>query len=128
MKKSLRRISGIFTGNLLVLGLLGCASNKHEQTLAQTQFVAGQEEAFAQLQLSGIYVVRVVGPFKRTVLLWHKGMTLAETILEAGYLEEVAPTQFLIQRGPTALTVTPDSLLRGKDVPVEAGDVIRVIP
>jgi len=107
----------------------GCASSQNKgPTEAQRQFAAGQEQAFAMLQQSGILVVRVVGPFEIPVVEWHDGMTLAEVILAAGYLEPHDPTQLLIQRGPTSLTIHPDLLLRGEDVPVEGGDVIHVLP
>ena len=123
------RVLGLPTVLILTaLFLIGCASNKRKPTEAQVQFAAGQEEAFAMLTRNGIYVVRVVGPFKRPVLPWHEGLTLTQVILEAGYMEQRDPAQIIIQRGPAAEPVDPSSLLGGEDVPVQAGDVIHVLP
>jgi hypothetical protein len=113
---------------LLIAALLGCASSDRQRRDAQQHFIAGQEEAFAALQRSGIRIVRVAGPFQRPIVPWHEGMTLAQVILAAGYLEPRDPSQILIQRGPTALSIDPGKLLRGEDVPVESGDIIRVTP
>ena len=113
---------------LMLLGLAGCASGKHRSKTAQTQFAAGQEEAFVMLQRSGIYVVRMVGAFQRPVVLWRDQMTLAEAILDAGYLAQNPPAQILIQRGLAVQRIAPETLLKGEDVPVEVGDVIHVLP
>ena len=113
---------------LVALALAGCASKDHKTTEAQRHFSAGQEETFAMLQRSGIEVIRVTGPFQRPVVLWRQEMTLAQVILEAGYLEPGDPNQIIIQRGPTTLPIDPAILLRGEDVPVEPRDVIHVVP
>jgi hypothetical protein len=113
---------------LAALTLAGCATDRHKPTAAQTHFAAGQEEAFALLQRSGIQVVRMIGPFQRPVLPWRSGMTLAEAILESGYLDEKPPATILIQRGPAAVPVDPTTLLQGGDVPIEAGDAIHILP
>jgi hypothetical protein len=113
---------------LALVTVTGCATRDVRPTEAQRQFAAGQEEAFAMLQRSGIAVVRVVGPFERPVVLWRPGLTLAEVLLSARYLEQRNPSQIIIQRGPTAIPVDPSILLRGEDVPVEGGDVVRVFP
>lgn len=113
---------------LIAAVMSGCASNNRKPTEAQVQFAAGQEDAFAMLARSGIYVVRVVGPFKRPVLPWHEGLTLTQVILEAGYMEQKDPAQIIIQRGPAAEPIDPSRLLTGEDVPVQAGDVIHVLP
>jgi hypothetical protein len=113
---------------LTALVVTGCATDPHKPTAAQAQFAAGQEDAFAMLQRSGIQVVRMVGPFQRPVLPWRHGMTLAQAILEAGYLDPKAPATILIQRGPKAVPINPNTLLQGEDVPVEAGDAVHVFP
>ena len=113
---------------LPALVLPGCATDPRKPTAEQTQFAAGQEDAFAMLQRSGIQVVRMMGPFQRPVLQWRHGMTLAQAILEAGYLDPKAPATILIQRGPTAMPVNPNTLLQGEDVSVEAGDAVHVFP
>jgi len=121
-------IRGFIIAFLSVAGLAGCATHPGQVTEAQRQFNAGREEAFAMLQRSGIAVVRAVGPFERPVVLWHKGMTVGEVILQAGYLDKNAPREILIQRGPTALEVNPADLLQGNDAAVEAGDIVHVLP
>jgi hypothetical protein len=107
----------------------GCASSPEAgPTEAQQHFAAGLEEAFAMLQRSGIEVVRIVGPFQRPVVQWQPELTLAQVILEAGYIAERDPQQILIQRGPSTFTVDPGRLLSGEHLPVESGDVIHVVP
>lgn len=113
---------------LLSFAWAGCASSDKQGTEAQSQFKAGMEETFAVLQRSGIEVVRVVGPFELPVLQWHEGMTLAETIVSAGYQARENPSQILIQRGPTAISIDPATLLSGEDVRVESWDVVHVFP
>jgi len=122
------RSSLLISASLAIAAFTGCASHQPPMTDAQRQFMAGQEEAFAMLQRSGIAIVRVDGPFQRPVLLWHEGMTVGEVILQAGYLDEHEPKKILIQRGASVLEVDPDSLLQGKDTPVASGDVIHVLP
>jgi len=113
---------------LIITGMTGCASGEHKPSKAQTQFAAGQEEAFALLQRSGIYVVRMVGPFQRPVVLWREEMTLAQAILDAGFLGQDAPTQILIQHGLIMERIAPARLLQGEDVPIQPGDVIHILP
>jgi hypothetical protein len=112
----------------IAVSLTGCASRPGQATKAQQQFAAGQESILNLLQQSGIAVVRVVGPFQRPMLAWKPGMTLAQVILEAGYLEARQPGQIFIERGGTVLPIELAELLDGKDVPVESGDVIHVRP
>jgi hypothetical protein len=69
-----------------------------------------------------------MGPFERPVVQWRQKMTLAQVILTAGYLDTREPGQILIQRGSGAFPVDPGTLLSGKDVSVEPGDVIHVHP
>ena len=108
------------TSSLLILVLAfalvasGCASSKDKQSdEARGHFIAGQEEAFATMQRSGILLVRLIGPFQRPVILWQPEMTLAEAIVDAGYLENQDPSQILIQRGAEVFDVAaaqPESI------------------
>ena len=75
----------------MILLTVGCASTKTDVAEAQRQFMAGQEEAFAMLQRSGIEIVRMIGPFQRPVVQWNPSLTLTETILAAGYLDTRDP-------------------------------------
>ncbi len=128
MNERFRPLIGLLPVAIAAICLSGCASNQGRPTEAQRHFAAGQESMITMLQQSGIALIRIVGPFQRPVLPWTPDMTLAEVILQAGYLESRQPAQILIQRGPTTLTIAPSDLLQGKDVPVESGDVIHVYP
>jgi len=108
--------------------LAGCSPEHRKNAQTRSDFLAGQEDAFSMLQRSGIQIVRLVGPFERPVVLWRDGMTLAQAIVAGGYQEARNPAEILIQRGPTALHVSPDDLVGGHDLPLESGDVIVVLP
>jgi hypothetical protein len=107
---------------------VGCTTSARDPTEAQRHFMAGQEEAFAMIQRSGIRIVRIIGPVQRPVIEWQQDMTVAEVILAAGYLETSDPSQILIQRGAQFFEVDLTQLLAGESVPIEPGDVIRVVP
>lgn len=113
---------------LVAASLTACVSGKRGGTTEHEEFLAGQEEAFNMLERSGIAVVRVVGPFQHPVVTWREGLTVSEVILEAGYLETRDPTQILVQRSGTVMAVDPESLLLGRDLAVESGDVVHVLP
>ena len=129
MKGPIHSVLPLGAALMIPLMLNGCASDRSDQqTEAQRQFLAGQDEAFAILERSGVPVVRVAGPFERPVIQWQEDMTLAQAILAAGYLDNRDPGQIIIQRGPTALNIDPAILLQGEDVQVQSGDVIHVLP
>jgi len=113
---------------VLLCAVPGCGTGAHKPIRAELQFAAGQEDAFAMLQQSGIFVIRFVGPFERPVVMWHEEMTLAEAILQAGYMSQQDPAQIIIRRNATAVTIDPRQLLEGEHVAVESGDVIQVLP
>jgi hypothetical protein len=54
------------------------------------------------------------------------GLTLAQAITTANYIDSKPPKEIIITRNGEDAKIDPNVLLRGTDVPLEAGDVIRL--
>ena len=57
---------------------------------------------------------------------WVAGLTLAQAIATANYLDPHEPKQIIITRDGESATVDPNVLLNGTDVPLEAGDIVEL--
>ncbi|HTA95838.1 MAG TPA: hypothetical protein VK769_06910, partial [Verrucomicrobiae bacterium] len=78
-----------------------------------------------QLQIPG---VTVIGPVQTSQVPWVAGLTLAQAIATANYLDPHEPKQIVITRNGESARVDPNVLLNGTDVPLEAGDVVELRP
>jgi protein involved in polysaccharide export with SLBB domain len=68
----------------------------------------------------------VIGPVQNPNVPWVAGLTLAQAIATADYLEPRAPIQIIITRGGESAAMDAKVLLNGTDIPLEIGDVIEL--
>ena len=68
----------------------------------------------------------VIGQVQNTQVQWVSGMTLAQAIASANYTGTDQPKQIIITRNGETATMDAADLLNGKDVPLQAGDVIEL--
>jgi type II secretory pathway pseudopilin PulG len=105
----------------------GCTTQSTAQAKAQQAYLAGQNAALQQ-QASQFSGVTVVGPVQNPRVPWVAGLTLAQAIATANYLDSQTPGQIIITRQGESAKLDPDVLLNGVQVPLEPGDVIELQP
>jgi len=106
--------------------LAGCLTKSGAQTKEQQAYLAGQNAALQQQQASQFSGVTVVGPVQNPRVPWVAGLTLAQAVATANYLDSQAPGQIIITRQGESAKLDPDVLLNGVQVPLEPGDVIEL--
>jgi hypothetical protein len=72
--------------------------------------------------------VTVVGPVQNSFVPWVAGLTLAQAIATADYLDPKAPKNITITRGGESASLDASVLLNGTPVPLEPGDVVEIEP
>jgi len=124
-----RRIICVLALSFSVAALLaGCTTKSVAQAKAQQAFLAGQNAALRQQQASQFSGVTVVGPVQNPQVPWVAGLTLAQAIATANYLDSHEPEQIIITRQGESAQLDPKILLNGAQVPLEPGDVIELRP
>jgi hypothetical protein len=116
---------------LLALAANGCARRSAERLNEQNAYLAGQNAVLRQqLAQSAAQTpsVTVIGPVQNSQVPWVTGLTLAQAVATANYLDSQAPKQIIITRQGESATLDPDVLLNGTNVPLESGDVIELRP
>ncbi len=115
---------------ILVLALAagGCTTKSTAQARAQQAFLAGQNAALLQQQAAQFSGVTIVGPVQNQQVPWVAGLTLAQAIATANYLDSHEPGQIIITRRGESAQLDPKVLLNGVQVPLEPGDVIEFKP
>ncbi|HUZ07014.1 MAG TPA: hypothetical protein VMV89_05945 [Candidatus Paceibacterota bacterium] len=106
----------------------GCTTQSNAKAQAQAAFQAGEIAALRQQQEEQTPVVTIVGPVQNRQVPWVAGLTLAQAIATANYLDSRAPRQIIITRNGESATIAAKVLLNGTVIPVEAGDVIELRP
>jgi hypothetical protein len=119
---------------VLVLSLLasallsGCTTQSTAQMKAQQAYLAGQNAALQQQQASQFSGVTIIGPVQNPRVPWVAGLTLAQAIATANYLDSHGPSQIVITRQGESAQLDPNVLLNGVAVPLEPGDMIEIQP
>ena len=109
--------------------LTGCTTKSTARLKEQNAFLAGQNAALRQQQSQPQTPgVTIVGPVQNPNVPWVAGLTLAQAIATANYLDAHAPKQIIITRGGESATLDAKVLLGGTDIPLEVGDVIELRP
>jgi hypothetical protein len=108
--------------------LAGCTTKSTAQAKAQQAFLAGQNAALRQQQAAQFSGVTIVGPVQNPQVPWVAGLTLAQAIATANYLDSHEPGQIVITRQGESAQLDPKVLLNGVAVPLEPGDVIELRP
>ena len=109
---------------LLALTAAGCTTRSDADAKTRAAFLAGQNAALQQQ----IPSVTIIGPVQNPQVPWVAGLTLAQAIATANYLDSHEPKQIIITRDGETATLDPKVLLNGAVVPLEAGDVIELRP
>ena len=110
---------------LFALAAGGCTTQSNADARAQAAYLAGQKAALQQQQ-NQTPGVTVIGPVQNPRVPWVAGLTLAQAIATANYLDSRTPKQIIIKRNGESATLDPKVLLNGAVVPLEAGDVIEI--
>jgi hypothetical protein len=118
----------LFAILMLAFAVAGCTTESDARAKAQEAFLEGQNAALRQQQASQTPSVTVVGPVQNPQVSWVAGLTLAQAIATANYLDSREPKQIIITRGGENATLDPKVLLDGADIPLEIGDVIELRP
>jgi hypothetical protein len=108
--------------------LAGCTTKSGAQARAQQAYLAGQNAALRQQQAAQFSGVTIVGPVQNSQVPWVAGLTLAQAIATANYLDSHEPGEIIITRQGESAKLDPKVLLRGAQVPLEPGDVIELRP
>jgi hypothetical protein len=108
----------------LSLAAGGCTSQSKARAQARAAFLAGQNVALRQQQEEPS--VTIIGPVQNPQVPWVAGLTLAQAIATANYLDAHEPKEIVITRNGESATLDPNVLLNGVVVPLEAGDVIEL--
>ena len=106
--------------------LAGCTTKSGAQAKAQQAFLAGQNTVLRQQQAAQFSGVTVVGPVQTPQVPWVAGLTLAQAIATATYLDSHEPKQIIITRQGENATLDAKILFNGVQVPLEPGDVIEL--
>ena len=120
--------------SLLALTVVGCTTKSTARANQRAAFYEGRAEALSdQLaaqkpQRAPGNTVAIIGPVKVSALTWTPGLTLAQTILAAEYIPAGEPSQIFITRNGSQFPVSPEQLLNGEDIPLQAGDVVELRP
>lgn len=119
--------------SLFVTG--GCVSKARHKLEVREAYVAGQEQALAAMSGGGRpgnpvskTDIFVHGHVKNTIIPWEEGMTVGQAIVAAEYIDSRDPRMIVLHRGGETMQINPKELLRGRDFPARAGDVIELQP
>ena len=112
----------------LLLGLAFSGCTTRSKARAQAAFAAGQQQALAQLRDAQRMIIRVLGNVRNPEIPWTEGLTLAQAIVAAGCYDQRDPREVVVIRRGERIAIEAKVLLRGDDVPLEAGDTIEIHP
>jgi hypothetical protein len=120
--------AAILTFTAALLG--GCTTKSSAHAQAQAAYLAGQNAGLQQQQPSPQQTndITVIGPVQNSHVPWVVGLTLAQAIATANYLDQNMPKEIIITRQGESAKLAPKELLNGADVPLEPGDIIEVHP
>jgi hypothetical protein len=113
---------------LLALAFSGCTTRSKARAQAQAAFAAGQQQALAQMRDAQRTNIRVIGNVRNPEVPWAEGLTLAQAIVAAACYEQHDPREIVLIRRGERIAIDTKILLRGDDVPLEAGDTIEIHP
>jgi hypothetical protein len=106
--------------------LAGCTTKSTAQAKAQQAFLEGQNATLLQQQAAQFSGVTVVGPVQNPQVPWVAGLTLAQAIATANYLDSREPGQIIITRRGESAKLDIKVLFSGVAVPLEPGDVVEI--
>jgi hypothetical protein len=105
----------------------GCVSKSTAKAQAQAAYQAGQRQGM-MMAAQGTSVF-VLGNVKTPVIKWTPELTLSKAIIASEYQGAKDPVEIIVQRdSQKPLHIRPQQLLRGEDMPLQAGDQIEIRP
>ncbi|MGA3180447.1 MAG: hypothetical protein ABSF38_08915 [Verrucomicrobiota bacterium] len=113
--------------SLWLLSPTGCETQRQARLQAQQAYVAGQEQVLEQSRPAEP-VVTVHGPVRNSVIPWTEDLTLAKAINAADYTGYLRPRFIRVTRKGETTEVKTSQLLNGQDMPLQAGDIVEVVP
>jgi hypothetical protein len=111
---------------VLALTVCSCTTTSTARLKAQNAFIAGQNAVLQQQAQSAFPKVSVIGPVENSLVPWVAGLTLAQAIATANYLGTSEPKEIILTRQGESAKLSPQILLNGAVVPLEAGDVVEI--
>ncbi|HTR43086.1 MAG TPA: hypothetical protein VMH87_15845 [Pseudomonadales bacterium] len=109
----------------LALVVTGCETKSHADARVRAAYLAGQEAAYKSAGTQQTVVV--LGDVQKHEVSFVEGLTLAQAIGTANYTGMHDPKLIIVKRGDQQTPIDPKALLNGKDMPLQAGDIITVI-
>ena len=121
----MQKIAGVFF--LLLVGVWsGCTTKAKARADAKAAYLAGQQQAVANMQPRPP-TVSVFGPVRNQTVNWTEDLTLSKAIVAADYLDKRDPRAVFIIRNGQNIYVDPRLLIKGDhDPPLEPGDVVEL--
>jgi hypothetical protein len=112
---------------LLAIAMSGCTTDSKTKADAQQNFLAGQNAELRQ-QAQQFPAVTIIGPVQNPRVPWVAGLTLAQAVATANYLDSREPGTIIITRQGESATLDARVLMNAAVVPLEAGDVVELRP
>ena len=113
---------------VVALAVGGCRTQADSKAESRAAFLAGLEAARRQQADAAAPSVTVMGPVQNPRVPWVAGLTLAQAIATANYLDPHEPGAILLTRQGETARLDPKAVLNGAPVPLEPGDVIEIRP
>jgi hypothetical protein len=121
----MRQVIGI----LLLFVFAGCVSKNEADMQARNAYLAGQAQAAKQWQAQQPPQVVVRGPVRNPVVPWVEDLTLAKAIVDADYTGFMNPILVrVIRNGQIVEELRGIDLLHRQDFPLQAGDIVDIVP
>ncbi len=103
----------------------GCVSKQKAQMEARQAYMAGQQQA--SQATANTLAVSVQGQVRNHLIPWTIDLTLARAIVAANYMGGFKPKIIRVIRNRQTIEVDPNDLLKGQDMPMEAGDAVQIV-
>jgi hypothetical protein len=103
----------------------GCVSDRKAQMEARQAYLAGQQQAVQGRE--NTFNVTVQGQVRNHVIPWTIDLTLARAIVQANYNGIFNPKIIRVFRNGQTIEVDPNDLLKGADMPLQAGDTVQIV-
>jgi hypothetical protein len=121
----------VFAILILASVATGCTTTSQARREERAAYLVGQNQALRQ-QLQQQQAqdaapsVTVIGPVQNSTVPWVAGLTLAQAVATANYLDANEPQKIILTRQGESATLAAHVLINGPDVPLESGDVIEL--
>ena len=126
MKNLLNPAVGVMLAALLFFAA-GCETKSRARFEAQQAYIQGQQQALEQSRPKPA-VVTVTGLVKNSIIPWTEELTLGKALVAADYTGYLDPRLIRVTRKGQTTSIKPGALLQGEDMPLQAGDLIEVVP